>query len=229
MTTNTCVSALAIAALLVAGCGGTHSVGVDGGPAGTTGTIDPGCGTVSEPGSCVGNTLSYCGTGDLPDGGTAVFTGDCSTALSGVTLTCGVVDASYGNDCVVPTGDGCVFRDASSGGIVIPLCAGGPGAACVLGPTGSACATGRTACTPQPDGGATLTCVGNLLEIGCQVDQPVGYDCQAFGGGCFNAQCQNLPAGAPCDPASVADPLFLCATGHACQAVPDGGSDTYCG
>ncbi|MBS2026859.1 MAG: hypothetical protein JST54_03055 [Deltaproteobacteria bacterium] len=233
---------ISVLALLCAACSGsksstsTSTSGSSGattaGTTGSSGTIDPGCGTVSEQGSCqdsdAGSIAVYCYSNDLDDGGTGIVNLDCSTLVADdPNFACGEVSTDYGVDCMAATGTDCGFVD-QQGNPLFSFCQG-TGAGCVLGASGAKCETGLTPCSNFPDGGrAPAVCSGNLLVAACQVNQPVDYDCSAFGGSCSNAQCVNLTAGAPCDLPDAGEIVFVCGSGLHCDLLPDGGGQA-CG
>jgi len=221
-------------ALLLAACSGsgsstsTSGTGSSSGSSGTSATIDPGCGTVSEQGSCQGNTAVYCYENDLDDGGTGTVDLDCDTLVANDNdFTCGTVSPDYGVDCMAASGTNCGFVD-QQGNPLFAFCQGAD-AGCQLGSGGFTCATGLATCSNFPDGGVVPpTCVGPKLQVTCQVNQPVNYDCSAFGGTCENVQCINLVAGAPCDLPDAGVIVFVCANGLHCDPLPDGGGNA-CG
>jgi hypothetical protein len=205
---------------LAAGCSGSSGTG---GSTGSTGTAA--CGAVTLQGSCSGDVATFCYAGDLPDGGTGVVNLNCASdyAPPNDNVTCSTIDLDYGVNCAAKAGTVCGFLD-STNQPAYALCAGGPGAGCVLGALGPVCQTNLTPCSRLPDAGAPPPqCVGSLLQFACHIDQPIGYDCASYGGNCSNTTCINLAAGAPCDLPDAGERAFFCASNLSCVVLPDGG------
>lgn len=176
------------------------------------------CGSVTYAGECLGRVLRYC-----EDEGTAaarLVTVNCATDLypPGVIGDCTLIDPVYGHDCTAAPGNACAFADGQ-GGTYVSFCRGDrPG--CVYedgGDLQAICAEQIGPCTPPAPGQAFVpVCTGSVLVRGCQVNQPVGFDCASLGGRCANATCVELPAGSRCDGAEL-----LCATGLTCDPVSE--------
>lgn len=157
-----------------------------------------GCGPITHFGECNGTSLTYCEAE-----GTAaerVVTVDCAATFPGSRGTCALVDATYGNDCVVLTGDVCEFDNELSRP-VYALC-DGRAAGCIYDETAgeAICQVDVGPCTPATAGQSYApTCLGGVLAFDCRVNQPVGYDCAGAGGTCNRGTCEDLPEGARCN------------------------------
>jgi hypothetical protein len=156
----------------------------------------------------VGGVLNYC----RPD--MTLATQNCATWLNNNVQQCGLINASWGNDCYSAAGAGCFVNDGTN--IYQIPCL--PGGACALADNGAGviteCRANYPACTP-PAGGAAFVPVclsGTELAVDCPVfGQTHFYDCVSFGAtGCNNGLCVGIPAGRICDP------LTQCAAGLAC-------------
>ncbi|MEQ8279883.1 MAG: MYXO-CTERM sorting domain-containing protein [Deltaproteobacteria bacterium] len=161
-----------------------------------------GCGPVTYFGDCNGATLTYCEAE-----GTAaerVVTVDCASQFPGARATCGLVDATHGNDCVVLAGETCAFADELQRP-QYALCDGSaPGCVYDEAAGEAICQEGVGPCTPAVAGAAYApTCIQGVLAFDCRVSQPVGYDCGGAGGTCANATCSGLPEGARCNDADL--------------------------
>ncbi|MFO0726997.1 MAG: thrombospondin type 3 repeat-containing protein [Myxococcota bacterium] len=146
------------------------------------------CGNVTAQGECQGNTLRYCNTQATPP---ELVTADCPSAVAN--SMCSLINASYGYDCAVATGSGCVFMDSM--GQNFPALCQGSGAACVLNSTGNACRTGLASCA---DGDMNV-CSGNYLVLLCQAGQPTAIDCGDLGATCSGNVCMGATVGKPCN------------------------------
>lgn len=157
-----------------------------------------GCGPITHFGECTGATLTYCEAEGTP--AERVVSVDCATTFPGSRGICDLVDATYGHDCVVVTGDVCAFSDELSRP-VYALCDGrAPG--CVYDETSrdAICQEDIGPCTPAAAGQAfAATCLGGVLAFDCRVNQPVAYDCAGAGGTCARGTCTDLPEGARCN------------------------------
>ena len=234
-------SALVLGLICGAGCSGarpsalatttttssasTHAASTGGGTGGTTGTIDIGCGNVSEQGYCNGTVAEDCYANDLVDAGTAIIEQDCATTVAGAPpLVCGVVSSDYleyGVACLAQPSNPCAFQDAA-GNTVLTACAGDGGMACLLQdtPNGSACTPGFQPYAFEADGGLQQPyCVNDALVVSGVYDQPAAIDCASYGGQCSDGGCVGIPSGRLCD-----NTLLTCAAGLFCPANPDGGS-----
>ncbi len=165
------------------------------------------CGEITFAGECEGDTLRYCDTQN-----DTLIESDCSQVTVGdpaVAATCGFVEEEYGFDCVFPVGAPCLTGTGED--LQILLCAGTePG--CVLGATAATCTENLGTCTPPGEGEEfAASCNGDLLNVSCQINQPVAYDCAALSGSCSEGTCVGIPEGGTCD-----GELILCAEGFAC-------------
>jgi hypothetical protein len=199
------------------GSSGADTSGSSG--ADTSGTSG-GCGAVTPQGACEGTELTWCS--EDPTGAQAVATFDCANLNS----ACGVINTSYGYDCIAPAGGAC-------DGFNAPFCAGA-GAACVRSAGGQEVCVEESglACNPSQ---SEPTCQGDTLVYECyQGHTVIATDCAslgsvcaviegeatcvtAAGGDCRDtltcggtnpaciltasgvAQCQELPEALPCD------------------------------
>ncbi|MCC7384814.1 MAG: SBBP repeat-containing protein [Deltaproteobacteria bacterium] len=170
------------------------------------------CGSITFAGECNGTVLRYCEGAGSPQ--EELVTIDCNAAAfpTGTGGVCMRIDATYGSDCAVVTGGDCAYTDAA-GNLLFTFCQGPNGGCVVNGQVGAAsCTADLGTCTP-PAVGAVFTpvCIGDVLALDCQINQPTGYDCAAVGGACRAGQCVDLPAGATCDA------TFRCASNLVCD------------
>lgn len=157
-----------------------------------------GCGAITLEGECQGSEVVYCNEG-------VVERIDCATEYDPPAM-CGEVDPSYGVDCLLAEGEGCLFLDENDD-YVQAFCQG-VGAGCVETPNEVICEANVGACTPaQVD-----RCVGDRLMTDCLINQPYFVDCAQYGGVCREGACREVPAGSFCDPS-----LILCDDNSECR------------
>jgi hypothetical protein len=216
----TAVWVVLFAVVITSGCGGSNKTSSSSGSTGASGTTlgNPGsttggpCGSVTVTGNCSGTVLTYCD----PSTDTLVSE-DCALQVQGEPWICAEVDPIIGFTCEAQTGGHCVFQDSQ--GNVFPVFCAGTGAACVIGASDARCQTGQPTCTLAAGGQQPPpVCLGNIAQVFCDENQPVGYDCDNLGGACSNGSCINLPSGQACD-----NQTFVCKTGLTCAGA-DGGA-----
>lgn len=163
------------------------------------GTPDAGdnCGPITPEGECQGSEVVYCNEG-------TVERIDCAMDYD-PPAACVLIEASYGVDCAVATGDGCLYLDENDD-YVQTFCQG-TGAGCVETPNDVTCAPGVGACTETD----IDHCRGDRLITDCLINQPYVIDCAAYGGTCSEGACRGVPTGSFCDPT-----LIQCADGNDC-------------
>jgi MYXO-CTERM domain-containing protein len=179
--------------------------GVEDAGAADTGAADTGapdagggCGPITLEGECQGSEVVYCNEG-------VVERIDCATEYDPPAM-CGEVDPSYGVDCLLAQGEGCLFID-ENGDYVQSFCQG-PGAGCVETPNEVTCEANLGACVEAD----IDRCVGNRLMTDCLINQPYFIDCAEYGGICSEGACRQVPAGSFCDPS-----LILCDDNSECR------------
>lgn len=176
--------------------------------AGGGGTTEP-CGDVTFQGECQGDEAVWCQDG-------ALQRINCATDfLPGIAGECRFFDDEFGYYCALPVDAACLV-DLGDGSGPQPIFCAGDDPGCILTEDAAVCTENVGPCTPDsvPEGGA---CVGDVLALVCNVNQPVGYDCAAFGGTCADAGCVDLPEGAPCD----TDDVLACGDGLECEGASD--------
>lgn len=178
--------------------GGTAALAQDGGS-----PVPAACGaTLDEEGSCFGATAAWCtapnGQGENPLA--AVAEVDCAARGGACAELTG-----FGAWCVLDDGAACTWQDDD--GLVQFACGDGspgPGPGCDLL---EGCANDAPPCG-QP---TEPKCEGDLLVLGCSAfGQALFVRCS---GGCADARCPALPAGAPCD-----EDRLQCGPGLGCVA-----------
>lgn len=165
----------------------------------------PSC-TYPEAGECDGDTLNFCNA----DGEDETI--DC--AGYDVAATCGEVNADWGNDCIVASGDECEASSGADEVIALPCAGTEPG--CLDNDDNAGtwmCTDNAGTCTGTEDN----ECVGDTFVYACIADsQPWGVDCASYGGTCGEANgntgCQ-MATGGFCD-----DVDLFCSDGSTCGA-----------
>ena len=129
--------------------------------------------------------------------------------------SCALINDEYGYDCQSAVGSECI--QSVENGVSATICAGEE-AACVVESAESAiCVEGVGICEGQNEDGEleNAYCAGDRLVVGCTLEQPLAFDCSAFGGRCEGTGCQ-MPAETPCD-----DELLFCEEGLSCVGTDE--------
>ena len=153
--------------------------------------------------------MTYCNAETLERVNCAEENGDA------IQRSCALINDEYGYDCQSAVGSECILSNED--GVVATLCAG-EATGCVVESTESAiCVEGVGLCEGQDEDGAleAAYCAGDRLVVGCTLEQPLAFDCSAFGGRCEGTGCQ-MPAETPCD-----DELFFCEEGLICVGADE--------
>ena len=169
------------------------------------------CGDVTFQGECDGTIVRWCDNGSLSEI-------DCATDFfqEGQTGSCELFTDDFGYFCAAAPGDICL----SQGNPL--LCAGDGPAGCSINDfttaEGSACVAFETDCVSPEDPEADFPayCEGDLAVVGCNVDQPIAYNCESFTGTCAEGACVNVQPGGPCF-----DGGPTCAPGLTCEGESD--------
>ena len=167
------------------------------------------CGDITFQGECEGTVVRWCQDGALSEIDCAEF------FQQGQTGSCELFTDDFGYFCAAQAGEICL----SEGNPL--LCAGDGPAGCSINDLtvadGSACVAFEADCV-SPEDPATFTdyCEGELAVIGCNVDQPIAYNCAAFTGSCTDGACVNIEPGGPCF-----DDGPACAPGLTCEGATD--------